>query len=276
MSDKARIAVYDDFLSAPRVVDIPPQNVQDFIEEIASTAYGLSRQQGGMLPYTVIREITENFIHAGFLECTVSILNDGNTLRFADQGPGITKKDLVLQPGVSSATSAMKEYIRGVGSGFPIVREYLSTSRGFMTIDDNAEDGVIVTISLAPVPGKTPEHILLEQLSTAPHPQATTAFSHSPQVLAQPQAASAFATQSSELAALSEREERALLFLNEQGILGPVDLGELLGISAPTASRLLKKLELLGMVESTQLKKRILSNDGMAYVQELLVSGKTY
>jgi len=244
IEDKARIAIYDNLLSAPRIVDIPPQDIPLFIEDIAVAAYELSRQQGGQLPYSIIREIAENFIHAGFLECTVSILDEGNTLRFADQGPGITKKELVLQPGVSSATRWMKDYIRGVGSGFPLVHEYLSVSHGYLSIEDNAEDGVVVTLSLV---RHVEDHGLGEPATkTSPVHQAPTIK-------------------------LSPREERALLLLNEHGLLGPVDLAKLLIVSAATATRLLQKLEELEMVERTQYKKRILTNAGMAYVQGLLV-----
>ena len=243
IEERARIAVYDNLLSAPRLVDIPPQDIQGFIEEITVAVYELSHQQGGQLPYSVIREIAENFIHAGFTECTVSILDEGNTLRFADQGPGITKKDLVLKPGVSSATRWMKEYIRGVGSGFPVVREYLSVSHGSLSIEDNAEDGVVVTISLA--------------RKTLDPPTEKTAPTTSP--VSQP-----LSTR------LSKREEQALLLLSEHGKLGPVDLAKLLGVSAPTATRLLQVLEQLEMVEYAQNKKRILSHAGKALIQELL------
>jgi len=246
IEDRARIAVYDNLLSAPRIVDIPPQEIPAFIEDIAVTVYELSRQQGGQLPYTVIREITENFIHAGFLECTVSILDEGNTLRFADQGPGITKKELVLQPGVSSASRWMKDYIRGVGSGFPIVREYLSVSQGSLSIEDNAEEGVVVTLSLVRS---------IQDPGLGDRALETTPAFRAPETK------------------LDAREERALLLLNEHGFLGPVDLAKMLAISAPTATRLLKKLEQQELVEYTQSKKRILSNAGLAYIQGLLVQG---
>ena len=220
------------------------------------------------MPYTVIREITENFIHAGFLECTVSILDGGNTLRFADQGPGITKKDLVLQPGISSATRTMKEYIRGVGSGFPIVREYLTTSKGHMSIEDNAEEGVVVTISLV-------DKALFNSFSSEdlrekkPH-QDSSQDTLPPQTEASSPLKQNVLKDKPSNIILTTREEQALQVLHKQGMLGPVDLAGFLDVSAPTAYRLLQKLEQLGMVESTQLKKRILSNAGMAYIQELL------
>lgn len=260
--------------SAPRVVDIPPQEVHDFIEAITSSVYELSHQQGGEVPYTVIREITENFIHAGFSECTVSILEGGNTLRFADQGPGITKKDLVLQPGVSSASSVMKEYIRGVGSGFPIVREYLSTSHGFISLEDNAEDGVVVTLSLLPASSLDTTPLIQEEVPSAEQPiynNAPLPKEHEKVLLDTPPF-----IKTQNFPKLTKREEKALLFLHEHGMLGPVDLATFLEVSAPTATRLLQKMELLGMVETTQLKKRILSNLGMAYVQALLVSGTAH
>lgn len=268
IEDTARIAVYDDLLSAPRIVDIAPQSIPDFIEAITVTTYELSRQQGGHLPYTVIKEITENFIHAGFLACTVSILDEGNTLRFSDQGPGIAKKELVLHPGVSSARHWMKDYIRGVGSGFPTVKEYLLASCGYLTIEDNAEDGVVVTISLS---SAAPE-------ASSPDSGASTNQVISRDILSYSQQTHGIGTIPTHdspapraLKSLSKREEKTLLILNEHGMLGPVDLAELLDVSAATAYRLLQKLEELGMVESTQHKKRFLSNAGMACIQELLV-----
>ena len=42
----------------------------------------------------------------------------------------------------------MKHYIRGVGSGLPIVKEYLDFSHGTITIEDNLGTGAVVTISL--------------------------------------------------------------------------------------------------------------------------------
>jgi len=40
----------------------------------------------------------------------------------------------------------MKKVIRGVGSGLPIVREYLTFSGGSIMIDDNLGTGTVVTI----------------------------------------------------------------------------------------------------------------------------------
>lgn len=144
----ARIAIYDDLLSAPHMIEIPPAETGAYIENIASTIYEQARRAGGVIPYTVIREVSENFIHARFKEIVVSILDRGNTIRFADQGPGILHKDKAQEPGFSSAIEPMKDYIRGVGSGLPIVKEYLESSHGTISIEDNMGTGSVVTISL--------------------------------------------------------------------------------------------------------------------------------
>lgn len=143
-----RIALYDDLRSAPRVVEIKPAETAAYIESLASTVYEQSHGAGGTIPYTVIREVSENFIHARFKEVVVSILDKGDTIRFADHGPGIPSKEKAQMPGFSSAVEPMKNYIRGVGSGLPIVREYLESSHGTITIEDNLGTGAVVTVSL--------------------------------------------------------------------------------------------------------------------------------
>lgn len=143
-----RIALYDDLRSAPRVVEIKPADTAAYIEALASTVYEQSHSAGGTIPYTVIREVSENFIHARFKEVVVSVLDKGNTIRFADHGPGIPSKEKAQMPGFSSAVEPMKNYIRGVGSGLPIVREYLESSHGTITIEDNLGTGAVVTVSL--------------------------------------------------------------------------------------------------------------------------------
>ena len=85
----ARIAVYDDAAAAPRVVVVEPKDVRAYLEEITLQVTQLAQGQGGTIPFMVIREIVENFIHAYFMEPTISILDHGNTIRISDQGPGI-------------------------------------------------------------------------------------------------------------------------------------------------------------------------------------------
>lgn len=148
VSSPARIAVYDDLLSSPRIIDIQPDRTKDFIGALASSIYNEAHALGGTIPFTVILQVTENFIHAHFTEMVISILDKGKTIRFTDQGPGIADKEKAQLPGYSSATQEMKQYINGVGSGLPIVKEYLETKNGTIRIEDNLESGAVVTISV--------------------------------------------------------------------------------------------------------------------------------
>jgi len=248
VSTQARIAVYDDMRSAPRVFEIESAPTAEFIESIATTTYESAQRLGGKIPYTAIREIAENFIHASFQECTVSVLDGGNTISFSDQGPGIARKILVQRPGVTSATAEMKRYIRGVGSGFPLVNEYLQFSDGTLTITDNAKEGTVVTLSIN-LPQKD---LILE-----------------PTRGLQQDIVSSSNTDIGGASTLNNRETAVLRLMYEHGVVGPSDLTEPLGISAATAYRLLEKLEQAGYVEQTIRRKRILSNSGLHYLESL-------
>lgn len=150
LTNPARIAVYDDAAAAPRVVVVEPKDVRAYLEEITGTVNKLSHEQGGAIPFMVIREIVENFIHAYFQSPTITILDGGNTIRFSDQGPGIREKGLALEYGTSSATEDMRCYIRGVGSGLPYAQQYMEDKGGSLTIEDNIAGGTVVTISIRP------------------------------------------------------------------------------------------------------------------------------
>ena len=173
----ARIAIYDDAAAAPRVVVIEPKDIRSYLEEITATVNRLAHEQGSNIPFTVIREIVENFIHAYFIAPTITILDGGNTLRFSDQGPGIQEKDLAMEYGTTSATEEMKHYIRGVGSGLPYVQQYMTDKGGSLTIEDNISGGTVVTISTRPkedaercaAPGKPAAQPM--QPAQAPMPQ---------------------------------------------------------------------------------------------------------
>lgn len=230
MKQTARVAVYDDMKMAPRVISIPPAPTAEFIEALASCINEQKTLLGGKIPYAAIREVSENFIHAQFQEIVVSILDEGNTIRFCDQGPGITDKDKALRPGFTSATEPMKQYIRGVGSGFPLVKDYLDYSNGNITIEDNIGNGAVVTISLTTQKPTTP---------------------------------------SIPLPPLTRREQDALKLFAQEGALGNKELKDQLQIAASSADTVLKKLEEYGLIEKTYRKKRILTELGSAVSQQI-------
>lgn len=250
----ARIALYDDMKSAPRVTEIAPDATNEFIEHLTTTIYEQSRLVGGKVPYTLIREVSENFIHAQFKEIVVSILDDGNTIRFADQGPGIAEKDRAQKPGFSSAIEPMKKYIRGVGSGFPIVKDYLDDRDGSIVIEDNLTSGAVVTISLEK--NRQPQGVkdrpeVVEQAQPFNQKQdggRTPALPPIP---------------------LTEREKTFLVVLLHEGELGVTELKDLTDTAASTTFNTLKKLEEAGLVEKTVGKKRWLTELGYQFAEQI-------
>jgi anti-sigma regulatory factor (Ser/Thr protein kinase) len=232
----ARIAVYDSMASAPRVEEIDASDLADAIEKVASRTYNLARERGGGVPYTIIREVSENLIHAGFSEVVVTILDDGNTVRFADQGPGIADKERAFLPGFSTATAEMKDYIRGVGSGLPIVKECLGFAGGAVDIDDNLGKGTVVTLRVAPRP-KAPE---AEQAPAETPPR------------------------------LSNRQKQVLSLVMELGSAGPSAVARELSVGLSTAYRDLASLEEAGLILADESGKRALTDRGVALLDTIL------
>ncbi len=231
----ARIAVYDGMVAAPRVEDVRADDLADAIEQLASRAYNIARERGGSIPYTVVREISENLIHAGFREVVVTILDDGRTIRFADQGPGIADKDKAFQPGFSTATADMKHIIRGVGSGLPIVRESLGFAGGTIEIDDNLVSGTVVTLRAAePV-----------------------------------EAAGDGGFAAAAVPRLSDRQKHALSIVLELGAAGPSALARELAVGVATAYRDLAFLETAGLIEADATGKRRLTDFGVSCLEQV-------
>lgn len=83
VSTIARVAVYDDMKMPPHVLEIEPAPTADFIEHLASTIDAQVKRLGGKVPYTAIREVSENFIHARFAEVVVSIMDGATPYAFA-------------------------------------------------------------------------------------------------------------------------------------------------------------------------------------------------
>jgi anti-sigma regulatory factor (Ser/Thr protein kinase) len=231
----ARIAIYDSLAVAPRVEDLVADNLADAIEQLASRTYHIAHERGGSIPYTTIREVSENLIHAGFSEVVVTILDGGATVRFADQGPGIRDKEKVFQPGFSTATAGMKQIIRGVGSGLPIVRETLTFAGGTIEIEDNLGRGTVVTLRSA-----TPQ---------------------SPPVDGGPGGGA--------LPRLTDRQKQALSIILELGSAGPSALSRELNVGVATAYRDLAFLEEAGLIAADETGKRTLTTYGVTCLERV-------
>lgn len=237
----ARVALYDDLKSAPRITKVTPAPTNEFIENLTVTVYEQAKLAGGSIPYSMIREVSENFIHAQFVEIVVSILDNGNTIRFADQGPGIAEKEKAQKPGFSSAIEPMKDYIRGVGSGFPLVKDYLDDRKGVMTIEDNLTSGAVVTISLA---HKQPENVtpIKEDAPVTPPIQTRNILP---------------------IPVLSEREKLFITVLYSEGNAGVTELSRITDTPMASAHNTLKKLQEAGLVKYGEGKKRTLTELGI-------------
>jgi len=231
----ARIAIYDGLAAAPRVEDVVADDLAEAIEQLASRTYNIARERGGSVPYTIIREVAENLVHAGFSEVVVTILDDGNVVRFADQGPGIADKEKAFLPGFSTATGEMKRIIRGVGSGLPIVRETLTFAGGTVEIEDNLGSGTVVTLKAAPKPFAT-------------------------EAVAAPAAS----------LRLTDRQKQVLSIILEMGSVGPSVVSRELNVGVATAYRDLAFLEESGLIAADETGKRTLTDFGVACLEQVL------
>lgn len=236
-----RIAVYDSLTAAPRVEDVTASDPAAFIETLAARVYQIAHEQGGRVPYTLIREIVENFIHARFSEVVVTIIDAGNTIRFSDQGPGISDKDKAFLPGYSTATGAMKQIIRGVGSGLPIVKECLSFADGAIDVQDNIGCGTVVTLRVEP---SRPAQETAPEVTPAEEP---TAF----------------------VPRLSTRQKQVLSLVMELGSVGPSVVSKELRVALSTAYRDLAFLEASALIATDGFGKRALTEEGVAFLDEL-------
>lgn len=231
-----RLAIYDSPLAAPRVISLSGDDFERMVGDLAAQTYHYSHERGGRIPFVVIREVVENLIHAYFRNPVITILDDGDTIRIADQGPGIRDKPRAVLPGFTTATAGMRRFIRGVGSGLPVAKEQLAFLGGTMGIEDNLGGGTVITL----VVPKSP-----------PPPMAAQV----PVPMRRP--------------SLSSRQKKVLLLIGELGAAGPSVIARELAISHSTAYRELRHLESEKLVHSKAGGRRTLTEDGILYLGEI-------
>lgn len=227
-----RLAVFDSLVSPPRIEDIFEPTKCAFIEKAAAKAHEEAQRLGGKIPYAVVREIIENLLHAGLKDPVVVIAEQGNMVRVADRGQGISDKEKALEPGFTTATAAMRALIRGVGSGLPIANETMRMIGGKLEIDDNLAGGTVVTLRYrAPA-----------EEGAAPPPSTTD---------------------------LNQRHRRILLLMYEAGQLGPSHVSRELNLSTTTAFRELDLLCHYGLATTVKGGKRSLTPLGRQMAESL-------
>jgi anti-sigma regulatory factor (Ser/Thr protein kinase) len=237
--DPPRIAVYSERHSPPLVISVADYPIAEahlpqVIDALAVQAHALARDQGGALPLAVFKELIDNLVHASFAGVIITILDGGNTVRVSDRGPGIPDKEAALRPGFTSADAHAKNFIRGVGSGFSVVRETLAVLDGVLEIEDNLGRGTVVTARVQPPAG------------TPLAPAALPAYN------------------------LSERQLKTLLLAVELAPVGPTRVAQELGVSTSTAYRDLVFLEETGFVASEPTGQRSVTDAGLAYLDAVL------
>jgi hypothetical protein len=229
-----RIAIYDTLTSPPRVVAVEEEDLPALIASLAEKTDHHCREQGGQVPYSVIQELIENLLHAYFRDVVITILDNGQTIRISDHGPGVGDKDRAFQPGFTTATAEQRAIIRGVGSGLPLARESLQFLRGILTVEDNLGGGAVFTI----------------KMPTTPQPAAPP-----PGVPA---------------VKLTSRQTKILVLLMELGSAGPTQVAKELGFSAATAFRELAVLQEMGLIHSLDGGKRALREEGLRLLESIL------
>lgn len=264
----ARIAVYDTCAAAPRIEEVPSAPTREYIERLSSRIYELVREAGGTVPYTVVREVAENLIHADFSEPVVSIMDGGMTVRIADQGPGIADKRRALEPGFTTARGTMKRYIRGVGSGLPIVKEFLSHGGGSLVLEDNLGTGAVVTI-MTRRPEPAGQQALAGGISlplqagerpVLPNAGYPSSFPEIDSIAQNPRASR-----------LNSRQKQVLALVVDSREAGPSLIAKQLGVGVSTAYRDLSSLEDMGLIKATEAGKRAVTDLGLSCLSKLML-----
>lgn len=256
MDIPVRIAVYDNMRSIPRIIDLNFNDINNFINETSEKTYNLSHEIGGSIPYTLIKEIIENLIHADFKEVVITVLDRGNHIIVTDQGPGIEDKEKAFFPGYTTATSKMKEYIRGVGSGFPIIKETITFSGGSIEVKDNIKRGTVISLKLGLTeksekvhdPGSEPAAVLPSDIESEKKTQIDILDKFNGKIL-------------------SDRQKKILFVILELEEAGPSKISKELGFSLSTSYRELIYLEKNKLLTSSSSGKRRLSEKGIKYLE---------
>jgi DNA-binding CsgD family transcriptional regulator len=246
---EVRVAIYDSPLAPPQVVSLSSDDFTQLIGELSARTHGYARERGGRIPFVVIKEIVENLIHGYFKDAVVTIMDDGNTIRISDQGPGIPDevKPRAFEPGFTTATREMRRFIRGVGSGLPVAQEQLKFLGGAITIENNLRTGTVVTLRVGPPPAPAPAPSAVEPDTPAsPPPFAAVAA-----------------------ARLSDRQKKIILLIAEIGAAGPSTIAKELGMSQSTAFRELSSLQRMRLlaVGTADPGKRTLTEEGIAFLE---------
>ena len=234
-SGAPRIAIYDTLTSPPRVVAVEEADLPALIASLAEKTYHYCREQGGQIPYTVLQELIENLLHAYFRDVVITILDNGQTIRISDHGPGVDDKERAFLPGFTTATAhaAPDHPRRRLGAA------------------DRAR--------VAAVPARR-----------AHASRTTSAAAPCSPSRCRPTRADAAAAPAAPAVKLTTRQTKVLVLLMELGSAGPTAIAKELGIAPATAFRELVVLEEMGLIHSLGDGKRALREEGLRLLESIL------
>jgi hypothetical protein len=258
----SRIAVYDNMRSIPRLIEMQSDSINNFLDETPQKIYSISHEMGGKIPYTIIKEVIENLIHANFCEIIITIINNGNYIIISDQGPGIIDKEKAFLPGFTSATSTMKKYIRGVGSGLPIVKETIVFSGGSVDVANNIKKGTVVSLKI-----EEPKNSQVSQNTNLTQNLNQRDGIISPDIIPDQVHDANESEDNLNNLKLSIRQNKILSLILELEETGPSKIAKELGFSLSTSYRELIFLENEKLLMLTESGKRKLSTKGKKYLE---------
>ncbi len=241
-----RVAVYPKD-GEPEIIEVSAANPRSATTKFSRFVMDKVGEMGGRAPEASVREIIENLIHAEYKGVVISVLEDGDSVRVSDKGPGIREKTRAVEFGFSGATPEAARHIRGVGAGLGIARTVAVKAGGTVTVEDNIGGGTVATVS---IPGdgteKPGDHFVSEAPAQRRYPDGVPRMN------------------------ISERQQKVLVTVLECGEVGPSTVAERLEISVSTAYRDLSVLEEHGLVATGESGKRLISPLGRDLVEAIV------
>lgn len=300
---EARLALYRTAQVLPQVLVLTADDPLSLMDLLCKKALLASQERGGVIPLLALREIIENLLHAGFQDVVVTVLPDGSVV-ISDHGPGIADKEQAVRPGFTTASSAFRRYIRGVGSGLCIAQESLKAIGGQLKLEDNLSGGTVVTLAIpqrhhtpaasSPTPEPDPVAAVAEVAATSQSAAEDQLDSPSPAEAVPPQPegnpsqkseykpargkggsrpgarardASGTGPGASSSPSLTARQEKLFQLFAELSEVGPSVAAAEAGLSLASAYRELVALERLGLLEPAPGGKRRLTGLGQDYLE---------
>jgi len=242
-----RVAVYPRS-GHPEVTEISAANPGSATVKFTRFVMDRVRESEGRVPEESVRELVENLVHAGYRGVVISVLENGDTVRVSDKGPGVEHKARAMEVGFSGATPEALREIKGVGAGLGIARSAAERAGGSVRLEDNIGGGTVVTVSVSG------EEASGERDSGAEAPAAPPR--RYPDVVPRMN--------------ISERQQKVLITVLECGEIGPSTVADRLEISVSTAYRDLSVLEGHGLVVAEESGKRYISPLGRDLVEAIV------